>query len=94
MSARTGLATVSLRRRVTVATVLVFAAVLAAVIVVVNAAFGVILNRSVTALSTTTCSLLSNWRARTLHRQFWSNVSKTVPCVHVLNWPTVRYSAT
>ena len=50
MSARTGLATVSLRRRVTVATVLVFAAVLAAVIVVVNAAFGVILNRSVTAV--------------------------------------------
>src|ERR1700732_2265292 len=50
MSARTGLATVSLRRRVTVATVLVFAAVLVAVIVVVNAAFGVILNRSVTAV--------------------------------------------
>jgi two-component system, OmpR family, sensor kinase len=51
MSARgSGLATVSLRRRVTVATVLVFAAVLVAVIVVVNAAFGVILNRSVTAV--------------------------------------------
>jgi signal transduction histidine kinase len=45
-----GLATVSLRRRVTVATVLVFAAVLVAVIVVVNAAFGAILNRSVTAV--------------------------------------------
>jgi signal transduction histidine kinase len=51
MSGRgSGLATVSLRRRVTIATVLVFVAVLVAVIVVVNAAFGAILNRSVTAV--------------------------------------------
>jgi two-component system, OmpR family, sensor kinase len=45
-----GLATVSLRRRVTIANLLVFAAVLVAVIVVVNAAFGAILNRSVAAV--------------------------------------------
>jgi two-component system OmpR family sensor kinase len=41
------LGTVSLRRRVTVATVTVFVAVLVAVIVIVNSAFTVIINRSV-----------------------------------------------
>jgi two-component system, OmpR family, sensor kinase len=45
-----GVATVSLRRRVTAATVSVFALVLVAVIIVVNGAFAVILNRSVTAV--------------------------------------------
>lgn len=45
-----GLATVSLRRRVTVATLAVFALVLVAVIVVVNQSFSVILNRSVAAV--------------------------------------------
>jgi signal transduction histidine kinase len=45
-----GLGTVSLRRRVTVATVAVFVVVLVAVIFVVNGAFSIIVNRSVTAL--------------------------------------------
>jgi two-component system, OmpR family, sensor kinase len=45
-----GLATVSLRRRVTAATVAVFVVVLFAVIVAVVASFSVILNRSVTAV--------------------------------------------
>ncbi|HZQ33644.1 MAG TPA: HAMP domain-containing sensor histidine kinase, partial [Mycobacterium sp.] len=45
-----GLATVSLRRRVTATTLAVFAVVLIAVIVVVNASFGLIVNRSVTAV--------------------------------------------
>jgi signal transduction histidine kinase len=44
------LATVSLRRRVTAATVIVFAVVLVAMVVAVNASFSVILNRSVTAV--------------------------------------------
>jgi two-component system OmpR family sensor kinase len=44
------LGTVSLRRRVTVATVAVFVVVLAAVIVIVNSAFTVIVNRSVAAV--------------------------------------------
>jgi two-component system, OmpR family, sensor kinase len=48
--AETGLATVSLRRRVTAATVSVFALILVTVIIVVNGAFSVILNRSVTAV--------------------------------------------
>ena len=45
-----GLATASLRRRVTAATVSVFALILVAVIVTVNGAFSVILNRSATAV--------------------------------------------
>lgn len=45
-----GLATVSLRRRVTAATLGLFAVVLVAIIVVVNASFGLIMNRSVTAV--------------------------------------------
>lgn len=44
------LATVSLRRRVTAATVIVFAVVLIAMVVAVNASFSVILTRSVTAV--------------------------------------------
>jgi two-component system OmpR family sensor kinase len=45
-----GLGTVSLRRRVTIAVIAVFVIVLVAVIVVVNGAFSIIVNRSVAAL--------------------------------------------
>jgi two-component system OmpR family sensor kinase len=45
-----GLATVSLWRRVTIAVITVFVVVLVAVIVVVNGAFSIIVNRSLTAL--------------------------------------------
>ncbi|MBE1548607.1 signal transduction histidine kinase [Mycobacterium sp. OAS707] len=52
MTARraSGLGTVSLRRRVTVAVIAVFVVVLVALILVVNGAFSIIVNRSVTAL--------------------------------------------
>lgn len=44
------LGTVSLRRRVTIAVIAVFATVLVAIIVIVNGAFSIIVNRTVTAL--------------------------------------------
>ena len=47
-----GLGTISLRRRVTIAVVAVFVVVLATVIIVVNTAFSIIVNRSVAALLT------------------------------------------
>ncbi|MBV9515001.1 MAG: HAMP domain-containing histidine kinase [Mycobacteriaceae bacterium] len=50
MPAGAGVATVSLRRRVTAATVSVFVLVLVAVIIVVNGAFALIVDRSVTAV--------------------------------------------
>lgn len=51
-SSKVGLGSTSLRRRVTVPTIAVFSVVLVAVLIAVNAAFGVIVNRSVTAVLT------------------------------------------
>jgi two-component system OmpR family sensor kinase len=49
---KVGLGSTSLRRRVTATTIAVFSVVLVAVLIAVNAAFGVIVNRSVTAVLT------------------------------------------
>jgi len=49
---KVGLGSTSLRRRVTATTMAVFSVVLVAVLIAVNAAFGVIVNRSVTAVLT------------------------------------------